>query len=173
MRANITKFSLENVTVYISSCSSHTSTQLQRGLGCQPPQTAFHLGWRVYWGRSGSRACFPQLSPLPHFSTVLNVWSYGFLSQCHQLALRLPSNTKKGLANSHPDCEGWLQSYYEEKCGIKSLGTLRKNIVLSGKKVCLVPFKQCVCWPSKRVNVSFVGLSHALWLCATTRTEFG
>jgi hypothetical protein len=28
--------------------------------------------------------------------------------------------------DSHPDREVWLQSYYEEKCGIESLGTCRK-----------------------------------------------
>ena len=27
---------------------------------------------------------------------------------------------------SHPDCEVWLQSYYEEKNGIESLGTFKR-----------------------------------------------
>jgi hypothetical protein len=32
----------------------------------------------------------------------------------------------KTLADSHPDREVWLQSYYKEKRGVKSLGTVRK-----------------------------------------------
>ncbi len=37
-----------------------------------------------------------------------------------------PPSLLKTLADSHPDREVWLQSYYEQKCGVKSLGTFRK-----------------------------------------------
>ena len=32
----------------------------------------------------------------------------------------------QALADSHPDREVWLQSYYEEKSSIESLGTFQK-----------------------------------------------
>ncbi len=37
-----------------------------------------------------------------------------------------PPSFLKALADSHPDREVWLQSYYEEKRGVKSLGTFCK-----------------------------------------------
>ncbi len=37
-----------------------------------------------------------------------------------------PLTLLRALADSHPDREIWLQSYYEEKWGIESLGTLKK-----------------------------------------------
>ncbi len=36
-----------------------------------------------------------------------------------------PPSLLQALAMSHPDWELWLQSYYEEKGGIKSLGTFK------------------------------------------------
>jgi hypothetical protein len=51
----------------------------------------------------------------------------------------------KALANSHPDHEVRLQSYYEKKRGIESLGTF--HIITLGKyyssekKVRLVPYQ--------------------------------
>jgi hypothetical protein len=37
-----------------------------------------------------------------------------------------PPTLLRALADSHPDCEVWLQSYYEEKRGIESLRTFKK-----------------------------------------------
>ena len=37
-----------------------------------------------------------------------------------------PSSLMQALADSHPDREVWLQSYYEEKNSIESLGTFQK-----------------------------------------------
>jgi hypothetical protein len=37
-----------------------------------------------------------------------------------------PPSLLQALATSHPDREVWLQSYYEEKNGIKSLGTFKR-----------------------------------------------
>jgi hypothetical protein len=37
-----------------------------------------------------------------------------------------PPTLLKSLADSHPDCEVWLHSYFEEKLGIESLGTFWK-----------------------------------------------
>jgi hypothetical protein len=37
-----------------------------------------------------------------------------------------PPTLLRALADSHADCKVWLQSYYEEKQGIKSLGTFKK-----------------------------------------------
>jgi hypothetical protein len=37
-----------------------------------------------------------------------------------------PPSLLQALAASHPDREVWLQSYYEEKGGIESLGTFRR-----------------------------------------------
>jgi hypothetical protein len=42
------------------------------------------------------------------------------------LHCKCPPTLLRALADSHPDCKVWLQSYYEEKQGIKSLGTLKK-----------------------------------------------
>jgi hypothetical protein len=36
-----------------------------------------------------------------------------------------PPSLLQALAASHPDCEVWPQSYYEEKNGIESLGTFK------------------------------------------------
>jgi hypothetical protein len=48
----------------------------------------------------------------------------------------------KALANTHPDCEVWLQSYYEEKRGIESLGTFHK---ISLGKYCALREKGAPC----------------------------
>ena len=37
-----------------------------------------------------------------------------------------PPSLLQALATTHPDREVWLQSYYEEKNGIKSLGTFKR-----------------------------------------------
>jgi hypothetical protein len=37
-----------------------------------------------------------------------------------------PPSLLQALASTYPDREVWLQSYYEEKSGIKHMGTLRK-----------------------------------------------
>jgi len=37
-----------------------------------------------------------------------------------------PASLLRALADNHPDRSVWLQSYYEEKNGIESLGTIRK-----------------------------------------------
>ncbi len=42
-----------------------------------------------------------------------------------------PPTLLKALANSHPDRDVWLQSYFKEKWGIESMGTFRK-ITLAG-----------------------------------------
>ncbi len=39
-----------------------------------------------------------------------------------------PLTLLRALADSHPDHRVWLQRYYEEKQGIKSLGTFKKII---------------------------------------------
>jgi hypothetical protein len=45
------------------------------------------------------------------------------------LHLECPPSLLKGLADSYPDREIWLNSFYEEKRGIESLGTFRKITV--------------------------------------------
>ncbi len=37
-----------------------------------------------------------------------------------------PPSLLQALASTHPDREVWLQSYYEEKSGIKDMGTFQK-----------------------------------------------
>ena len=37
-----------------------------------------------------------------------------------------PPSLLQALAASHPDCEVWLQSYYKEKSGIKSMGIFKR-----------------------------------------------
>jgi hypothetical protein len=37
-----------------------------------------------------------------------------------------PPTLLKALADSHPDREVWMQSYFEEKRGIEDLGTFKK-----------------------------------------------
>jgi hypothetical protein len=37
-----------------------------------------------------------------------------------------PPTLIRALTDTHPDHKIWLQSYYEEKRGVKSLGTFRK-----------------------------------------------
>ncbi len=39
---------------------------------------------------------------------------------------KCPPTLLRALADSHPDCKVWLQSYYEEKQGIKILWTFKK-----------------------------------------------
>jgi hypothetical protein len=39
---------------------------------------------------------------------------------------KCPPTLLRALADSHPDRKVWLQSYYEEKQGIESLGTFKK-----------------------------------------------
>jgi hypothetical protein len=42
------------------------------------------------------------------------------------LHLECPPSLLKALANSHPDREVWLRSFFKEKRGIQSLNTYRK-----------------------------------------------
>jgi hypothetical protein len=59
----------------------------------------------------------PQQStfdPVALFVSVVNLYH-----EC-------PPTLLRALADSHPDREVWLQSYYEEKQGIESLGTFKK-----------------------------------------------
>jgi hypothetical protein len=48
-----------------------------------------------------------------------------FVSAVH-LHRDCPPTLLKALANTHPDREVWLQSYYKEKRDIESLGTFQK-----------------------------------------------
>jgi hypothetical protein len=53
-------------------------------------------------------------NPVASFVSAVNLhWDY-------------PPSLIKALAEPHPDCGVWLQSYYEEKQGIESLETYRK-----------------------------------------------
>ena len=90
-----------------------------------------------------------------------------------------PPTLLKVLADSHPDCEVWLQSYFEEKRGVESMGTLRKitlggNTVLCVKKERLAPSLPCVSSQSKRMRISAPFVQNlALLLWGITKTGFG
>jgi hypothetical protein len=58
-----------------------------------------------------------QQSPFDPVALVVNAVN---------LHCKCPPTLLMALADSHPDCKVWLQSYYEEKQGIKSLGTFKK-----------------------------------------------
>ena len=64
----------------------------------------------------------PSGSSLPRstFDPVANIVS------AINLHRDCPPSLLQALATTHPDCEVWLQSYYEEKNGIKSLGTFKR-----------------------------------------------
>ncbi len=47
-----------------------------------------------------------------------------------------PPTHLKALADSHPDCEVWLECYFEEKLVIKSLGTFRKITLGEYRTLC-------------------------------------
>jgi hypothetical protein len=69
-----------------------------------------------------------------------------------------PPTLLKALANTHPDCEVWMQSYLEEKRGIESLNTFKRsplaNIVHCARKVRLAPSLPCASSQLKRMNNS-------------------
>jgi hypothetical protein len=64
------------------------------------------------------------------------------------LHLECPPSLLKAVANSHPDREVWLRSFFEEKRAIESMNTYRKiywaNIALSTKKGLPKLSGQCV-----------------------------
>jgi hypothetical protein len=62
----------------------------------------------------------PSASPPPTFYPVANFVSAVNLHQDCPLSLL------QALALSHPNCEVWLQSYYEEKNGVVELGTFKR-----------------------------------------------
>jgi len=64
----------------------------------------------------------PSGSPLPRstFDPVANIVS------AINLHRDCPPSLLQALATTHPDREVWLQSYYEEKNGIESLGTFKR-----------------------------------------------
>ncbi len=59
----------------------------------------------------------------PHPTTFDPVASFVSAINLHK---DCPPTLIKALADSHPDREVWLESYYEEKCGIESMGTFEK-----------------------------------------------
>jgi hypothetical protein len=64
---------------------------------------------------------YSLLSPTPTtFDPVIS-----FVSAVN-LHLECPTSLLKGLADSHPDQEIWLNNFYEEKQGIESLSTFHK-----------------------------------------------
>ncbi len=64
--------------------------------------------------------CFPvSLQQLTFDPVTLFVSAFNLLREC-------PPKLLKALADSHPDCEVWLQSYQEEKRSLESLNTYRK-----------------------------------------------
>ncbi len=65
---------------------------------------------------------FLHLSGSPSSSTYDPVASFVIAVNLHK---DCPPSLLKALADSHPDREVWLQSYYKEKYGVKSLGTFR------------------------------------------------
>ncbi len=62
-----------------------------------------------------------------------------------------PPSLLQALASTHPNCEVWLQSYYEEKRGIEDMGTFRKITLGEYRtlhaKVSQRPFSKCVSSP--------------------------
>jgi hypothetical protein len=63
----------------------------------------------------------PPVSPSP--STYDQVMSFVSAVNLHN---DCPPTFIRALADTHPDRQIWLQSYYEEKRGVKSLGTFCK-----------------------------------------------
>jgi hypothetical protein len=61
-----------------------------------------------------SSASTSTFDPVAHFISAVNL---------HQ---DCPASLLKALADSHPDREVWLQSYYEERNGIESMGTFQR-----------------------------------------------
>ena len=84
----------------------------------------------------------------------------------------------KALADTHPDREIWMQSYFEEKHGIESMGTFTKITLgeyraLREKGVpCAIP-TMCVLTIKRMNNSSLFGQSLVSLSWEITKTEFG
>ena len=61
-----------------------------------------------------------------HASSSSTCDTFANLVSAVNLAKDCPASLMRALADSHPDREVWLQSYYEEKDGIESLGTFQR-----------------------------------------------
>jgi hypothetical protein len=76
------------------------------------------------------------------------------------LHLECPLSLLKGLADSHFDWEIRLNSFFEEKCGIESLGTFRKIMLgeycALRKKVLPKLFQQCAFSPLSATKTFFL-----------------
>eukprot|EP00970_Alexandrium_tamarense_P002244 scaffold324_cov188-Alexandrium_tamarense.AAC.3 len=70
---------------------------------------------------SSSFLCIPStgstFDPVAHHVSAINL---------HQ---DCPATLLRALADNHPDREIWLQSYYEEKGSIESMGTFQRLTV--------------------------------------------
>ncbi len=66
------------------------------------------------------RSSFDPSAPPLIFDPVANIVSAANLHR------DCPPSLLQALASTHPNCEVWLQSYYEEKGGIEEIGTFRK-----------------------------------------------
>jgi hypothetical protein len=94
------------------------------------------------------------------------------------LHLKCPPSLLKGLADSHPNREIWLNSFYEEKREIESLGTFCKIMLgeywALRKRVLQRPSQLCVSSPLNATKTFFpFAQSLALLFSVTMRTVFG